>query len=373
MSRHRLGLALVALPVAISTALVGPGMVSRADGCSGGPGIMGPGWHGLSGVDDTALPTTGAVALEGTLKGLAEGAALEAVTVSVEDAAAQPVAGSLSLHDVGRDPNDITHEARRVLVVWRPAAPLEPKGAYQVTWAIAEAAVSGSYPPSSGALALETVSEPAKPASVTVSQIEFGRERILSGETVSCQHAASVNSCGPSVSSFGSTEVQAPVLHLAFAPPPSAASIHQLTRIEAVPGKGQLVSKPEAFVNVPPYGAAAHSVTLQFSDEVDEYCVRLVTEDLTTGKQSVLPSVCAQRTDAVAPGPSLLEARLVACDAPPTTELEGAWCASHPDASQCSSTAGCSTAPSGRSNGAPLAGLLALGLVGAAARRRRPA
>ncbi|MBK9001575.1 MAG: hypothetical protein IPM35_38130 [Myxococcales bacterium] len=368
MSVRSWGLALVVLPVVTATALVGPGMVSRADGCSGAPGNLGTGWNGLSGLDDTAAPTTGVVALQGTLKGLSESDALGAVTVSVEDSAALPVAGALSLHDLGPAPYDTSQQARQVLVVWKPDAPLEPNAQYQVSWSVADAALGSKSMASSGDLGVTTLSSPASPAGVLVSQSAFRRERRLVGETVSCEHDGSLG-CGYTKLHFGSTEVQVPVVDITFAPAEASHSRYQITRVEPVPGKGVLASAPSAFVNLPPSSEYPHSVTLEFADDVPEYCVRLVTEDLTSDKKSTSPDVCVARNDAEAPGPSLLGQHLLSCKAPPTPELEGAWCDSHPDAAQCESAGGCSLAPTNTSQGWALAGVLVLGL-GALARRR---
>lgn len=332
-----------------------------------------PGWNGLIANEDSNAPTTGVVTLQGAVKGLSDSDALSAVTVSVEDASSQPIAGSLSLHDLGPAQMDITGQGREVLVVWKPNAPLAPNAQYQVSWSVAESALATHHLTSSGQLSLSTVGAPAPTAKLATTQAAFRRERRLVGEPVTCEREL-MSTCGPSVASFGSTEAQVPMLDLSFAPPPSPASHYLITRVEPVPGKGVPVSLPAPIVSLPPFDEATQLATLELSDDVEEYCVRLVTEDLTSGVVHTSPDVCAARDDAEAPGSSLLEQTLSYCKAPPSAALTPAWCKTHPNAAECddAGASSCSLPRAPSSSSAGFAALLALCLGALGRRASRP-
>lgn len=365
---RRLGWTLCAAPLVAALFLVGPGMVSTADGCSGASGYQQPkGWHTLNWEGDTTAPADAVVVLRGSLTGLDASTALAGVTVSLKDAAGVEVPGALALETLETDEWALSN----VLVVFAPSAPLTTGASYALHWEIAESAQSSPYLSTKGDATLKTVTAPSVDNAPVAEAPVFGRQPELAGEIVYCSRGATA--CPPGAS-FGSEEIQRPTLTLSWSYVEGQSSQYQLTTIEPIAGKGELVAAPPVEAHLAHTTTTSRSVTLRFADDVEEYCVHLVTRDLRDQSESVSDPLCASRTEVAPPESSLLEQALESCLEPPTEALTGAWCKTHSNDSRCPSGAsngGCVLSTSAPSPSWP--GLLVVGAAIGLLRRRRQA
>lgn len=363
---RRLGWTICVAPLFAALALVGPGMVSRADGCSGGPNNTPPpdGWSTLFWQSDLTAPADAVLVFSGGLSGMDAGPALAAVTVTLTDPAGADVPGTLSLVPVDPSP------AGNVLVVFKPAASLAAGAAYKVHWEVEPSVQSQPWLATSGDDTLKTVTGPSIENAPATEPAVFGRKPELTGEPVQCDRGP--YGCPPTTS-FGSEEILRPTLTLSWSYVEGPSSQYQLTTIEPIAGKGELLADPDVEMHIAHKTTTHRTVTVTFADELEEYCVRLVTRDLRDGSELVSDPLCAKKSE-VAPGPSLLEQALSSCLAPPTEALSGAWCKSHADDEQCQSESpseGCGLSPGpAREGGAGLL-LLCAALVLSGRRRSR--
>lgn len=326
--------------------MVGPGMVSRAVGCSGAAAQPEAGWNGLYGVDQPDTPTTGVYVLHGQLFEMGDQLALDALEVTVHDAAGGSIPGSLSLHPV----SDLG-AYRDVVVTWKPDAGFVANQKYSVSWSVA-----GS-PANEGSATLTTASAPKPPAAPVLGVEKFGRRWQLEGELSSCskvpyeQHFDSSTCSYKTTGSapFGADETLITQVTFRFAPPGPKPALAWLARVEPVPGKGELVAADGALFFSSAMSPGVLYPTYEFRGEASEYCLRFVTEDLADGSTHS-DEVCAPLDPTAQPGPSLLEKALAECDAPPKPELQAAWCKSHAGDSQCSDDSGCSLSSKPRSS-----------------------
>jgi hypothetical protein len=360
---RKLGVLLCAAPLVLAWTLVGPGMVSRADGCSGGPGVMGPGWNKLTLQVDEGLPENGVIVWRGGLEDLSLEAALAAVTVEVSDATQAAVGGTLRVVDLGAPGWEFLN-GDEAAVVFTPTAPLLAGATYHVKWSI-DPAASASKAGASGEADVKVAGGPVA-ASPPSASVAFRRERRLVGKTLTCTYPDSVG-CGQKQVSFGDTETEVPVLGVSVTFQTSTGSTYQVARVRGVPGKGTLVGEPLVFEHIPPYSDYFQDPMVSFTDDVPEYCVEVTTEDLAAGTESSAV-VCAPRTDAKAGGEPLLNYFLANCMKPPNAALTDAWCEFHGDAAECQSDGGCTLGRPPRGAGL---GAVAVVLAGIGLARRR--
>jgi hypothetical protein len=376
--KSSLVVAFFAFPAVIAGVLAAPGMVGTAEGCSGGPAVLSPGWQEVYWADDLAAPTDAVVVIPGMVKELDDQQALAAFDVSVTDASGAEVPGTLSIESLGM----ASEELKNVVVVWKPDAPLAAGASYDVSWTIAEGATTGSWVTSSGQGVLVT-NGALGVAPAPSGQATFERTRKLVGEVVSCESTSSAG-CPTTTLSFPSTEIEPAALALEWSYPATTTSVYQITRVEPVAGKGVLDGPAPVILNATPY-TEDPVVGLAFSDEVDEYCVRLVTRDLRDGSETTSADICAPASDVSPASPSLLSSYLQSCAAPPNDALTGEWCAVHPGSELCDplfhpgdgtaadpeggDVKGCSCSLPARRDPRAL-GLLALGLLALVWRRR---
>jgi hypothetical protein len=330
--RHAHWLGFLIFPAALTALLAGPPMVGPAEGCSGAGPDYSPGWRLLPWPGDLAAPTDAVVVFAGTVRELSDTDALEAFSIEVTDASNAAVSGKKSLET-------LEHESppgqRHVAVIWKPDAPLAPASTYTVSWSIASGAVALSRGTISGEGTLKTNGAPSSSPGPT-GAATFARYRKLVGDLVSCQIGGT---CFPETTFwFGTTEIELPALDLSIAHPSASTSAYQLTRIQAVPGKGALHKEPPAALRAASYESASTREVL-FSDDLPEYCVQLVTRDLRNDAITISPEICAPASSVSAIGSTLSE-RLEHCEEPPSDALKDEWCALHPTADQCQSTAG---------------------------------
>lgn len=149
---------------------------------------------------------------------------------------------------------------------------------------------------------------------------------------------------------------------------PGFMGIHR--QLGSVAGKGVIDGVLPIFGDLPPYNPGPFEATLTFSDDVPEYCVRVVTTDLIAGT-STEQTACALPDDAEAPGESLLKQWVGSCEKPPSAQLTATWCKSHADAAECAdeSSSGCTLSTRDSSSGG--LGWVGLGLAAGLLLRRR--
>jgi len=362
--RRRLGWTLCLVPFAAALALVGPGMVSRADGCSGATSTALPGWHALHWQSDLTAPVDAVVVLNGSVAKMEPAAALAALTVTLSDASGAPVDGTLSLETI----ESVPQGAEDVLVVFNPSAPLTAGASYSLHWEVDASAQAAPHLVTSGDATLKPVAAPSVKLAPATQPAVFGRKPELTGPVVHCSRGP--NACPPSTS-FGSEEILRPSLTASWSYVEGSSSQYQLTTVEPVDGKGDLLEVPLPQAHIAHTTATNRSVTIRFADELDEYCVRLVTRDLRDQSELVSEPLCATRTELGPPEKSLLEQALTSCLSPPTEALTGAWCKSHADDERCADEGGeggdsCALAAGtpARSASALLFACAAIGLLG---------
>jgi hypothetical protein len=293
-------------------------------------------------------------------------AALAALTVTLSDAGGAPIEGTLSLENAGGAPLS----ADDVLVVFKPNAPLTAGATYALHWEVEASAQAAPQLQTSGDETLKPVSAPSVDIAPATQPAVFGRQPELTGPVVQCSRGA--NACPPSTS-FSSEEIQRPTLTVSWSYVEGNSSQYQLTTVEPIAGKGELFKTPAAEAHIAHTTTTNRSVTLRFADELDEYCVRLVTRDLRDQSEHVSDPLCAARIEVAPPESSVLEQALKSCLAPPTEALTGAWCKSHADDERCATDeggGGCALAPSAPTGSwsSVLFACAAFGLLG---RRRR--
>lgn len=343
--RHAHWLGFLIFPAALTALLVGPPMVGPAEGCSGAAPDHSPGWRLLDWEGDPAAPTDAVVVFTGTLHELSDMDALAAFSIEVTDASNVAVSGTKTLETV--DDQTTQPGWRHVAVIWKPDAPLEPASTYTVKWSIAPGAVALSRGTISGQGTLETNGAPGS-APGPSGKATFMRSRKLVGDLVSCEVGGT---CFPGTTTwFGSSEVELPALAVGIDYPVHLTSTYQLTQIQAVPGKGTLHAEPPSSLRAASYGTSYVREVL-FSDDLPEYCVQLVTRDLRDDSITVSPEICAPASDVSATGTTLAE-RLAQCSEPPNDALKDEWCAVHPTADVCETSAGSADAGTGGTTGA---------------------
>ena len=295
---HRRGALLfgLALPVCIVAALLAPQTMSSALGCTGGVlGYSGtPGWWGMS-FNAQTIRSDGVVVLRGAVNGLSAQEAYAAAQVSVTTTSGGDVAGTTTLiDDLGVPVGGVT--SRAAALVFRPSAPMAP-GEYTIHVGTRTAllrVLSGTIP---------------APKLATFSS-KFVTAAELAGPVVTCPAR---RPCGEAiVHELPAGLAKRPGILVDAYSGSTGAPRAFVYDVEAVPGKGTLLpARARALVE-----GAQHRVSLLqgFSDDVAEYCVRVVRTNLQDDTTVKSQPVCATRGE---PALDATEEWLDLCPKPP--------------------------------------------------------
>ncbi len=358
--------------IAFGLVLTSPPMVSTAVGCAGGPSFPAErpnsGWETLTYPDQTTLPKDGVIVLRGLRHSTGSVGETGGVSVTVTDAAANPVPGKFRL-----EPTD-GHWPAVTYVVWAPDAPLQPGNMYSVAWQTDSGFVHSNLINDSATFNVDDAT--STPSHLKAPAPSSDRTHALTGPQI---HGCNGTDC--QIPPFGSVEIQPYGIRVTVNPPTAPNQYYALS-LREVPGKGTFAethdtpwSKHRQVMATP--WLAPQELTAWFNEDLPEYCVELVQRDLRSGAES-RQEVCVPRTEQAPNGYPLLNGLLSQCSSPPAGHLD-AWCALNPSKEECSkgvnsgrgdsSGSGCSirNAPRPAPQGVLLVALLSLPLL----RRRR--
>jgi MYXO-CTERM domain-containing protein len=309
-------------------------MVSTADGCAGAPSFPAErpegAWDTLTYPDQMALPKDGVIVLRGLRHSTGGVGETGGVTVTVTDAAANPVPGTFRLEPTDGQWPAVTY------VVWVPDAPFQPGDMYTVGWQTPY----GAGIDDSATFSVDDAT--SLPSNLKASALSSDRTYALTGPQIrDCQGT----DC--QISPFGSVEIQ-PYGMRVKVDPPTAPNQYFALSLREVSGKGTFVetydtpwSKHRQVMATP--WLAAQELTAWFKDELPEYCVELVQRDLRSGAESA-QEVCVPRPELPASGDPMLNGLLKQCSSPPDGHFD-AWCSLNPSSQQCAALTPDAAAP----------------------------
>lgn len=246
------------------------------------------GWHSIA-LASLAVGVSTPIVLVATLKdGGDPDGALAALHLEVTPGSGAALPGKLALvGDLGPAPH--LASARRVVLTWTPASSFADGMEHSVTVNVDPSHhAAATYPPV-GTFTPDAFTGGAPVEPVGVVGAERSSVGVPSGELVRCSGGVGWGCSGSGPGEYHSSSIERPGVRVAWTS--KNPDFVRMVRLAPVAGKGTFASLPSAVLEEP--GATPTPLIATFSDELAVYCVRVVTVDLATGKESESAEVCS--------------------------------------------------------------------------------